>query len=63
MSRYKPTPGFVLFVVCVLLGWFTFSVFWVLGNYENEIEYSKGWEPREIPICDRELWERIKDGC
>lgn len=26
-------------------------------------EISKGWEPPVIPSCNKELWERIKDGC
>jgi hypothetical protein len=24
---------------------------------------SKGWTPPDIPQCDKELWERIKDRC
>lgn len=30
---------------------------------EERQEKSKGWTPRSIPVCDKELWERIKDGC
>lgn len=33
-------------------------------TYEQErIEREKGWTPRSIPVCDKELWERIEDGC
>lgn len=31
-------------------------------EYDQRQE-STGWTPRSIPVCDKELWERIKDGC
>lgn len=27
------------------------------------VEQHKTWEPPTIPQCDKELWERIREGC
>ena len=32
-------------------------------HVEQERVDVKGWTPRPIPKCDKELWLRIKDGC
>ena len=37
----------------------------LLENWHEEwqVVTEEGWTPREIPQCDKELWERITDGC
>ena len=62
--NWMPSPHFlVLIALFGILGVFTFFVFDKLSNYEPETRESEGWKPPAIPQCDKELWERIKDGC
>lgn len=44
----------VMFVVVVLMN---------ASAHEPVKPNAPTWQPREIPQCDKELWERITDGC
>lgn len=47
-----------LLLYCVGFVWGVLSC-----HKEHEEAIAQGWSPPEIPQCDEELWERIKDRC
>jgi len=58
----------LLAIIIVMVLWVTCKV--IIEAAEAHAEYEaanqvevKGWQPRKIPQCDKELWLRIKDGC
>ena len=42
---------------------FAFLVFGAVTGTEIEIKKSEGWKPPKIEQCDKELWERVRNGC
>jgi hypothetical protein len=57
------TAGFVLMIFFLLAEMRDILVEW-RESYDKERQTrSQGWTPRSIPSCDRELWERIREGC
>lgn len=54
------------FLTGLLLG--AILTFWGVTEFVNIIALEQGSQAvsvygREIPVCDKPLWERIKDGC
>lgn len=59
----------------ILIACFVLMIFFLLAEmrdilvewreaYDKEREtISQGWTPRSIPVCDKELWLRITEGC
>lgn len=39
------------------------AVLWDMSDRPRQAVREPTWEPREIPQCDKPLWERIEDGC
>ena len=56
--------AFVMFPILVIAGLFWFYDFVQTSAEERRMQrHQPTWAPREIPQCDKELWERITDGC
>jgi hypothetical protein len=32
-------------------------------KHEREMIIREGWQPPPIPQCDKETWDRIREGC
>ena len=60
MSKWEQTFVYTLAVMIVAFGG---SIFYTIATYEPPVYESKPWEPPAIPKCDKELWDRIREGC
>jgi hypothetical protein len=54
--------GLFQLVYVLLLVFITVGIITNVWGYEQELA-SPSWTPPEIPLCEKELWLRIKDGC
>jgi hypothetical protein len=34
-----------------------------IAQHSKEPTCSEGWKPPDIPQCEKELWDRIREGC
>ena len=52
-------------VVMVLIGFGWLVVDTAYHHYQEEHTSTEveGWEPPVIPSCNKELWDRIREGC
>jgi len=50
-------------VIILSLMWAAWKILPAANSYTAPPVNKPTWEPPEIPMCDKPLWERIKDGC
>lgn len=66
---YNDILNSVFFLLALTVVCFTaFKIFDSITELKREELYiscdtTKGWSPPPIPKCDKELWDRIREGC
>ena len=63
----KDPVDYILIVLCVVFVWFCALVVKnAKADYDENNEPLAGptyWVGPAIPVCDKELWDRIREGC
>ena len=62
------TDGFLLvaiYIIIIMIMMLLVAMSKHLKQWHEEwqVVTEEGWTPREIPECDKALWERITEGC
>jgi hypothetical protein len=50
-------------IVCLIMTAFAYAVLDEGTVQEQDIQYEARKYPPSIPQCDKELWDRIREGC